>query len=49
MDVKLTSDMIRKIEEVLSKGKNAELAIRKDCIVLWGVSSKKEYETAYRE
>lgn len=42
--IKLTSELIRTIEEILSSGKTVEIAVRNGKIVAWAVNSKKKYE-----
>lgn len=42
--IKLTSDFIKEIEEILNAGKTAEISIRNGKIVLWAVNSKKKTE-----
>lgn len=43
-DVKLAPATVRAIEEILSAGKTAEIAVRRDGVIVWANSSKKKYE-----
>lgn len=43
-EIRLTPEVVRKIEEILTTGKTVEIAQRHDTVVVWAVSSKKKYE-----
>ena len=43
-EIRLTPEVVRKIEEILTAGKSVEIAQRRDSVVVWAVSSKKKYE-----
>ena len=43
-EIRLTPEVVRKIEEILTAGKTVEIAERHEKGVVWAVSSKKKYE-----
>lgn len=43
-EIRLTPDLIRELERVLTSGNSAELAVRNGVVVLWSVKNKKQYE-----
>lgn len=43
-DLKLTNEAVTAINEILARGKSVEIAVRKNKIIIWEVSSKTRYE-----
>lgn len=43
-EIHLTSEVVKKIEEILTAGKTVEIAERHEKVIVWAVSSKKKYE-----
>ena len=41
-EIRLTPEVVRKIEEILTAGKTVEIAERHGKVVVWAVSSKKK-------
>lgn len=42
--IRLTEEVIREIEKILSNGKSVEMAVRNGKVILWSVNSKKKIE-----
>lgn len=42
--IRLTPELIKAIEEILNDKNTAEIAVRKDKIIVWSVKSKKKHE-----
>ena len=43
--MKIPSEAVEAIAEILSRGKNAEVAERRGRVIVWEVTSKKKYES----
>ena len=43
-NIRLTNELIRQIEQILSQGRTVEMAVRNGKVILWSVNSKKKYE-----
>ena len=43
-NIRLTNELIRQIEQILSQGRTVEMAVRNGKVILWAVNSKKKYE-----
>jgi len=43
-ELKLNKETVARIEQILARGQNAELALRNGRIIVWSVSSKKQHE-----
>ena len=43
-EIRLTPEVVREIEEILTAGKTVEIAERHEKVVIWAVSSKNKYE-----
>lgn len=43
-EIRLTPEVVRKIEEILTAGKTVEIAERHEKVIVWAVNSKKKYE-----
>lgn len=46
MSIKLDNETLRKIEEIISRDKSAEIGVRNGKVIVWELSSKKKHETA---
>ena len=42
--IRLTPEVVREIEKILSNGKTVEMAVRSGKVILWSVNSKKKIE-----
>lgn len=43
-EIRLTPEVVRTIEEILTTGKTVEIAERHEKVIVWAVSSIKKYE-----
>lgn len=45
-EITLSSKAVKEINEILSRGKGVEIAVRNGKLVIWEMNSKKKYEVA---
>lgn len=45
-EISLSPKAVKEINEILSRGKGVEIAVRNGKLVIWEMNSKKKYEVA---